>query len=384
MRDDTEELDWCGAIQESHSANHRLPLPRRYALPAQDVRRIVDLENFPSTRFFGSKRKQLPWVHSAIADLPGQTVLDACGGTGSVSLLLSSLGKDVTYNDVFKFNETSARALLSSDPQGTEPELIRSVVESVRPQRGFIAKNFKGLYFTDDENRWIDGFMSALAAIEDTQYRAVLLYCLFQACLKKRPFNLFHRANLKIRNSKDQVRFGNRTTWETAFPTHILQSHGELLKARSLIAGPIHVLPCGSAEFVKGVFDIVYLDPPYFHSHRYTESYLLRYHFLEGLARYDEWPNLFDSSSKIRQFRCDALPHEWRSKADFEQHLLATIDRFRESTVILSYVADAYPSEARLLEIFKSCFRKVRIYRKSYKRVLSVRTRTELMLVGEP
>ena len=334
MRADNEDSFGLGAMEESSSALPILSPTKRNDFPPIGPPTTVDFANFPTTRFFGSKRKQLPWIYSALADLPGRTALDACGGTGSVSLLLSNLGKEVTYNDVFKFNEISARAILSRDPTGTEPEFIRSVVESVRPKRGLVCRHFKGLYFTDEENRWIDGFMTTLTKIKDRQCRDVLMYSLFQACLKKRPFNLFHRANLEIRNSEDAVRFGNRTTWETAFSTHILQSHAELLKARKLIGAPIHVLPCGSAEFVQGDFDIVYLDPPYFHSHRSTEPYLLRYHFLEGLARYDEWPSLLDANSNIKQFRYEAVPHEWRSKADFEKNLIGTIARFSKSTVI--------------------------------------------------
>ena len=44
-------------------------------------------------------------------------------------------------------------------------------------------------------------------------------HALNQACLMKRPFNLFHRKNLYIRTANVERQFGNKTTWETPFPT---------------------------------------------------------------------------------------------------------------------------------------------------------------------
>jgi hypothetical protein len=43
---------------------------------------------FPSTRYQGSKNKITDWIWEEIKDLNFQTVLDAFGGTGSVSHLL--------------------------------------------------------------------------------------------------------------------------------------------------------------------------------------------------------------------------------------------------------------------------------------------------------
>jgi len=50
-----------------------------------------NLNNFPKTRYQGSKRKILPWMHSVFKKLEFDTVLDGFGGTGVVSFLLKKI-----------------------------------------------------------------------------------------------------------------------------------------------------------------------------------------------------------------------------------------------------------------------------------------------------
>jgi hypothetical protein len=42
--------------------------------------------------------------------------------------------------------------------------------------------------------------------------RAIAYSALCQACLAKRPYNLFHRANLYMRTQDVERSFGNKTT----------------------------------------------------------------------------------------------------------------------------------------------------------------------------
>ena len=65
---------------------------------------LFDAPVFPSTRYQGSKLKLVNWIWDNIKGLKFDTALDAFGGTGCVSHMLKSKGKQVTYNDVLKFN----------------------------------------------------------------------------------------------------------------------------------------------------------------------------------------------------------------------------------------------------------------------------------------
>jgi len=337
---------------------------------------------FPTTRYYGSKRRQLDWLRDEFGRLEGCTALDAFGGTGAVSHLLSQLGWDVTYNDVFQFNTISARALFSSATAQLSAAGVASLLRAVQPRPGFIHANFAGLYFTDEENAWIDGFMTTLAHVEPV-CKDLLLHCLFQACLKKRPYNLFHRANLKLRQSQVAVQFGNRTTWEKSFAEHILSTFHEVRQMQTGLGGKVRVTPGRSAEEIAPGYDFVYVDPPYFKRARATDSYLSRYHFLEGLARYEEWPRLLDGGDRLRRIEASAVS-EWTDKAALARNIGELIQKHRKAKFALSYVSGERPSEKELFALFRDSFSRVRLSRRAYGRALSKNKFFELLLIGEP
>ena len=71
------------------------------------------IEGLPPTRFYGSKRKLLPWIYSNVAHLKFETALDLFGGSASVSLLFKIMQKSVVYHDGFRFNEDVGRTSAS-------------------------------------------------------------------------------------------------------------------------------------------------------------------------------------------------------------------------------------------------------------------------------
>lgn len=339
--------------------------------------------DFPSTRFYGSKKRQLEWLREEFVRIKGNTVLDAFGGTGAVSHLWRSLGWEVTYNDAFSFNNISARAIFSDSTRMYQESSVREFLHEIKPVAGFITQTFEGFYFLPYENAWLDGLLGKLDG-QDESFRCLLLHCLFQACLQKRPFNLFHRANLYLRMSGGVVKFGNRTTWARPFPELMLAAYREVARMQSsAMYLPVQVARPGPADRVPGTYDVVYIDPPYFHRARKTESYLQRYHFLEGLARYEEWPRIIDQQSSIKQIKEGTVP-EWASKKDFRQNLVQLIEKHRKSQVILSYVSDEFPSESDLIEVFRSNFDNVRVSRRSFSRALSKKKFFEILILGRP
>ncbi|MFJ3059024.1 DNA adenine methylase [Herbaspirillum sp. NPDC087042] len=340
------------------------------------------LNVFPTTRFYGSKRRQLQWLHSELQNIgPLGTALDAFGGTGTVTHLLRGLGWNVTYNDIFDFNLISARALFSRRITPIEVKELQDLLDSVIPFDGFITQTFDELFFTREENRWLDGFMRAISSGHELN-ADVWMFCLFQACLMKRPFNLFHRANLHLRHSTMPVDFGNRATWSKSFEHHMLNVFGEWKRFFSNREQATTIATGCNAINVSGEFDLVYLDPPYFKKGRATETYVDRYHFLEGLSRFSEWPSLIDPSSPIRSI---AKPYreEWTTKADVISNVEKLFAQHPNSKFALSYVAGEQPSEESLFELFKSRFDKVRLSRRSFSRALSKKEFFEILIIGK-
>lgn len=342
---------------------------------------------FPSTRYYGSKRKLLGWMYGHLGALRFDTVLDAFGGTASVSLLFQTMNKRVTYHDGFRFNEDVARTVLAAKPALTRTE-VEGALAAVKPHSGVISQQFDGIFFKTEENAWLDGFIATVAEQGKTpEAGALLRYLIYQACLKKRPFNLFHRANLSLRTNDGVKRsFGNAATWERSFSHHALQAYDEIARAPAARRQPATILPAGDASDIKPGFDLVYIDPPYINGEdRYNrDDYWRRYHFLEGLAGYEHWAGLIDPKSGIKLSAPSAWFADWSRKATFKDQLFAFIDAHRSSIVALSYVSDAVPSEGELLAHFESRFAQVSVHSAAHHHALSKTQKRELLLIGVP
>ncbi len=356
------------------------PIPTRYT--DQDIQ--LAISRFPKTRYYGSKRRLLDWIYQAVKDLPFNTVLDGFGGTASVSLLFKAMGKQVYYHDALLCNTISAQALLADELPFSDPSEAHEFIDGINPKNGFIANTFPGMYFTDDENRWLDGAAEAIHAVNNPLQRSVFLYCLFQACLKKRPFNLFHRANLNLRLNQNVTRsFGNWVTWERAFPELMKESLKDLINIKCSQSAKTTILPAGNISRLNSGYDLVYLDPPYVGKTKTGDDYLRRYHFLEGLGAYDEWQEKINFTSTNKTFHTIEHLTKWQNKKDFRDLLFDTIKKHNKSIVVLSYITNGFPEEDDISALFRSTFRKNYVLRKEFCHALAKERKVELLFIGK-
>ena len=183
---------------------------------------IPTIPKFPSTRYQGSKHKFVDWIWDCVKDIPFHTALDAFGGTGSVSFRLKQEGKQVTYNDILSFNHIIGKALIENRNVFLEDDDVVSLLKKhdlvIYPN--FIEKTFNDIYFTDEENRWLDVVSTNIRQMTNVYKQAIAYFALFQSCIIKRPYNLFHRKNLYVRLQDVERSFGNKKTWDTSFETH--------------------------------------------------------------------------------------------------------------------------------------------------------------------
>ncbi|MHA1898169.1 MAG: DNA adenine methylase, partial [Promethearchaeota archaeon] len=195
-----------------------------------------------TTRYRGSKNKVIPLIYQVIKDLKFNTVLDAFGGTGAVSYLFKRLNKIVVFNEHLKFNYIIGRALIENSVTILEEEDIKRILQerdySTYPH--FIEESFKDVYYTDKENRELDMILANIRDLDKNYdggdagkiHKPYLKDCaywaLFQACIIKRPFSLFHRKNLYIRLNKVKRSFGNKVTWERPIKGYIRKFASEL------------------------------------------------------------------------------------------------------------------------------------------------------------
>lgn len=365
-----------------------IALTKPYLGSQADIPFLLDdvtslIHHFPKTRYYGSKRRLLDWIYQALKDIPFNTVLDGFGGTASVSLLFKMMGKEVTFHDGLLCNTISAYALLADELPFSDIREAHIFIDKITPHRGFISKTFAGMYYTDKENNWLDGAATAIHNIEDPAMRSVYLYCLYQACLKKRPFNLFHRANLNLRLNRHVPRsFGNFVTWETPFPNLMKVALPDVVGAVKPSLKSANILPYGDISRLNAGYDLVYLDPPYVSGTRSAEDYLRRYHFLEGLSSYANWENEVDSTSTIKALKTRPYMSEWQSKQKFRERLFDLIHTNRQSIVVLSYLDGAYPSKADITNHFRKTFQCVRVLTKDFSHAMAKGKKVELLFIG--
>jgi len=336
----------------------------------------------PSTRYQGSKAKLVSWIGETLQDLSFDTVLDAFGGTGVVGHWFKQEGKKVTYNDILGFNYLIGLALIENkDVRLSDAEMQALFYpQPGRTYRTFIRDTFHDIYYTDEENRWLDIVVQNIAAIPDRYKQAIAYYALFQACLVKRPFNLFHRRNLYLRMAEVERSFGNKTTWDTPFETHF---RAFVAEANNLVFdnGRHNLALNQNALEIGGQFDLVYVDPPYISSKGTGVDYYHFYHFLEGLARYDEWAELVDYDSRHRRLKTVYSP--WTDKNAILKEFERLFQRFRKSILVVSYRSDGIPSIEVLAQALGSVKQRVTIFRlNDYQYVLSNRKTDEVLLVG--
>ncbi len=342
---------------------------------------FTDYSSFPSTRYQGSKRKLMSAIIRHLRDLDYQTVLDAFGGTGAMAYAFKCEGKRVTYNDVLAFNEQIGLALIENDGVRLEAEEIDRI--GVR-QPGvsyddFIERTFGGVYFTDEENRWLDVAVQNICSVKDTSQRAIAWFALFQSAMAKRPYNLFHRRNLYMRLAEVERGFGNKASWDRPFPDHFAQFAAEANAALVDGGGSCRVMRKDVLE-IEPQYDLVYIDPPYVNSTGVGVDYRDFYHFLEGMVQYDRWPEIIDRDSK--HLRLTSVDDPWVDSKRSLDMFRRVFERFRNSLLVVSYRSDGTPTIVEL----ESAMREVRdsvhvIELETYQYVLSTKKQTREMLI---
>ncbi len=245
----------------------------------------------------------------------------------------------------------------------------------------FIQDTFHDIYFTDDENAWVDQTITNIRQISDPHKFALAFFALCQACIIKRPYNLFYRKNLYIRLADVKRSFGNKTTWDRPFD--------ELFGLFSLEANQAifdndqkNKAMNFDALDVPGEYDLVYIDTPYISRRAVAVDYYWFYHFLEGLTMYDEWEEHIDQRSKHRRLK--PRSSEWTDKKRIHSAFDRLFSRYQDSILVVSYRSDGIPSEEELVSMLKQYKRDVRVeHFGNYKYVLSKNSESkEILLVG--
>ncbi len=339
----------------------------------------------PSTRYWGSKRKIAPWIWEQIKDLEFTNFLDCMSGTAVLSYLAKCHGKRVFANDELKFNYQVALALVENNSTTLAESEFRMIVERHQAidYPTFIEDTFPDIYYLPEENRWLDTIITNIGVfLTDPYKRSIALSALGQACLVKRPYNLFHRKNLYMRLQDVPRSFGNKATWDAPFVKHFRKFVSEYnsLVFDNRADNRVFNLGVFDLELAEPV-DLVYIDPPYLPVHGDKPDYHYFYHFLEGIVQYNIWPGLICYENPIRPIMYQRSP--WtdvhRIYAAFER-LLAKFEGTRY--IVVSYNSMGIPSETELAEMLGRYKPNVELRTRQYQYALSKERPRELLFIA--
>lgn len=341
--------------------------------------------NFPVTRYQGSKQKIVEWIWKNICSLKFETFFDAFSGTACVGFHAKKNQKEVSCNDILKFNYQVALAIVENSSvilNDQDIEFVLTKHDSV-DYPTFIQDTFKDIYYTDDENTFLDVMITNINQLEDKYKKAIAFAALGQACLVKRPFNLFHRKNLYVRFANVPRSFGNKATWDKPFQYYFRKFSKEFNAAVFSNGKRNKALNFDVFDIPDG-YDMVYIDTPYVSPQGVGVDYLQFYHFLEGIVDYKNWPDKIDYSYKHRPMKFE--PNVWVDKNEIEKAFDRLFKKFQDSILVVSYRSPGIPEKEVLQNILEQYKNEVKLKTRKYKYVLSIEKEEkngELLLIAK-
>lgn len=294
---------------------------------------------FPRLRYMGSKYKLLAYLASTFAEVGGTTALDAFSGSGVVSYLLKAQGFAVTSNDFLAFPTAITTATVVNHTELLTSEDVEHICSPSADGRDFIERTFSGIYFTPEDLRFLDSAWSHIDTMEGPK-RALAISALVLSAARKQPRGVFTFASLRYDDGRRDLHLplSEHFRERVAEYNGVVFDSGEPCEATSL---DVFDIPRPER------FDVVYLDPPYAPA-KDDNCYVKRYHFLEGLSAY--WQGMEVMEDTVTK----KLPKRFTPfsyKRTIEDALARTFDKFRESTIVLSYSSNAVPDAETILRL---------------------------------
>lgn len=315
----------------------------------------VQVSNYPSTRYMGSKAKLLSEIWGVASQFNFDRAVDLFAGSGVVGYMFKSQGKAVVSNDYMSFSNVFAKAMLENNSETLSADEAQELLLPKHKSDNFVEKTFAGLYFTDDENRLIDTLRVNIARISSPYVRSIAMSALIRACFKKRPRGIF----TYVGHRYDDGRKDLSMTFEAQFLEAVDAINGAVFsngKSHKAIHGDAM-----SADSVDG--GLVYIDPPYY-SQLSDNEYVRRYHFVEGLAR--NWEGVeIQQHTLTKKFKSYPTPFSSRKGAADAFDIL--FKRHRGSIILVSYSSNSLPTLDEMVSLLSKHKSRVEVLPVDYK-----------------
>lgn len=312
------------------------------------------MDKFPSTRFMGSKEKLLNYIWGVASQFEFETVLDLFSGSGVVSYMFKTQNKQVLSNDYMAFSANITKALVENNHVTLNGKDLEIILNEATTTDNFVSETFKGLYFSDEDNAFIDMIRSNLPMLENDMKKSLVLMALVRACLKKRPRGIFTYTG----NRYDDGRRDLTLTLKEQFLEAI-----EAVNSAVFDNGKENLSCHGDSMTMEQQADLVYIDPPYY-SPLSDNEYVRRYHFVEGLVK--DWQDVeMQWHTKTKKFKNYPTPFSKRATA--YEAFDKLFERHQNSILIVSYSSNSLPTKDDMIAIMKKYKRHVEVVSVDYK-----------------
>jgi adenine-specific DNA-methyltransferase len=303
---------------------------------------VARVTQFPRLRYMGSKYRLIPSLAEAFSELGGQTALDAFSGSGVVSYLLKSMGYQVSANDFLNFPAAIAQATVVNQDQTLTDEDIEKICGPAADDRDFIQKTFYGLYFTENDRRFLDSAWSHIDNLPGHK-QDVAISALVLSAARRQPRGVFTFTDLRYDDGRRDLKLSLRE--------HFRERAAEYNRVVFDSGQPCSAVSDDIFALAPQAYDVVYLDPPYAPP-RDDNCYIKRYHFLEGLSVYWRGQTIMENT-KTKKLPKKFTPFSY--KHSVTDALRRTFKQFKDSAIVLSYSSNAVPDaetiEALLREV---------------------------------
>jgi adenine-specific DNA-methyltransferase len=310
--------------------------PVTIASPAGRTRGMGHVGRYPRLRYMGSKYKLVPHLAEVFTEVGGTSALDAFSGSGVVSYLLKTLGYRVTANDFLSFPSVIARATLVNQHETLTDEEVEVICGPSADDRDFIFSTFNGLYFPDDDLKFLDSAWSHIEFLPGRK-RDLAIAALVLSAARKQSRGVFTITDLRYDDGRRDLRLPLRE--------HFRERAAEYNSVVFDSGQPCQAVSADVFDLDAHGYDLVYLDPPYAPP-KDDNCYIKRYHFLEGLSVYWRGQTIMENT------RTKKLPKRYTPfsyKHSITDALRRTFKQFKDSVVVLSYSSNAVP-DAEVIE----------------------------------
>lgn len=318
----------------------------------QVARSLWPQPSFPDTRYMGSKKALLHFIWDTVKSLEFQTVLDAFSGSSCVAQMFKVHNKQVITNDHLEYAYHIGNATVANNSEHLNDDDIKQLLNPNRHHRHFIQSTFQGMYFSDNENKFLDNISANIRSLESPFKRSLAIAALCRACIKRRPRGIFTFVGLDKYND-------GRLDLRMHLSDHFIRAVGEFNQA-------VYNNGYQCTAYNEDIFklqipapDLVYFDPPYVTPHS-DNDYLRRYHFVEGLCSYWERPGSeilhHTKTKKLKKY-----PTPFASKSTIYDAFEQLFEKFAQSKLIISYSSNCLPRKDQLIAMLKNQRRAVTV-----------------------